>query len=720
MAVPAKCVNCANDPQPHPPNPPQQPPANLGVVLGVLGGCALVALVVAIIVPLVRRRGRRAGSILSVSRSLYRRVLDGDLVERNADAGTNTNTNENTDGLYLPSRRPSIRHQKLFAGPDAQPLLPLLLDPLRPISALTWSDLRTRSSSPHSSSSTGTSADTSEPSMQDEDEYRVDPDAPGAGIDRASSLSTNRATTSHRSSSSRSTREREHERASRRDEHQQGRLATTISDHGQGAAAARSRALPLPPRSPTPPGLPSKFEYRIAAARRASLPLPLPITPTSPSDSGRNRVTSGMPALYAPVPSTSTSLVASAAATAASPGLALARHPSGRHRAATHKPGMEPVLEDSPADAAYAETRSLQLPSPPASPEQRQPMPQWHATSAMSSASASASSASRRRPSLTASQSAPTATTSSHRPRSSTGPAIPLTAAFQTSVLRSGSQSTASSGAATSGHRYPSIVTSPPLPSIPGASSSQARTRPSSVSVGQGALLSPESPDMSRPTESFRRMSTTDIRHRRPAGPREDIEARATLRATDVARTTQVQAGSGSGYDSRVASLSFGGPTFTTPPPLPLASPPALSPTPPRLSVSVHGSQSPPTSALASAPSSWRASGSLQQQQQQQYQQYQQQQHHQHAQQHGPALVRRKDSAALRPLPVSALMSPGPGVGVGVGVGGSRSRSNSVRSTRAGSVSGMVQLPPLDPITPLTLSLQGSSEEEQEEERRRR
>ncbi|KAI0365558.1 hypothetical protein BV20DRAFT_725662 [Pilatotrama ljubarskyi] len=675
MAVPAQCQDCANDPssqnEPYSPNPSQRP-ANLGVVLGVLGGCSLVALVVTIVVPLVRRRVRRAGSIFSSSRSSYRKVRDGD-VEGNAVADANA------EHLYLPSRRPSFRHQKVFAGPDAQPLLPLLLDPLRPISALTWSDFRSRTKSPSASTDSDSLA------MPD------DVDLPDPAATDKTSLSTNRATTSHRSTSTRSAREREH----RRDE--LGR--PVISDDG----AATHPALPSPHRSPTPPGLPSKREYSIVSARRASLPLP--ITPTSPSDSSQVRVTSGMP-LFAPVPS--------ASSTAGVVGSALARHPSGRPRTATQKPGMEPVLEDAAADA-YAETRSLQLPSPPASPEQPQPQPQWRGTLSPSSSSSST----RRRPSLTASQSAPT--TSPYRPRSSTGPSIPLTAAFQTSVLRSGSQSTTTSSTATTGHRYPSIVTSPPpLPASLHRDSS-ARARPSSVSVGRssGALLSPESPETPRPTEAFRRMSTTDIRHRRPSRSDAEQESttrgtaggqpRAFLRTSDAMRTTQVQPGLGTSYDPRAVAMSTGTePSFTTPPPQPL-SPPALSPTPPRLTVHTRAPSAGPSAVTwRASPSGSTTSLSPQQQYQEQYQQqYQRQQQGQ-----GPALVRRKDSPALRPIPVSAL------AGMSLGPSGSRSRSNSVRSTNTSVGTGPVQLPPIDPVTPLTMSLRSSPEDEEGEGKR--
>ncbi|KAH9889535.1 hypothetical protein C8Q73DRAFT_793733 [Cubamyces lactineus] len=554
----------------------------------------------------------------------------------------------------------------MFPGPDAQPLRPLLLDPLRPISALTWSDLRSRTKSP--SASTCASTDSLSSILM------LDDDPAAAPSDQAS-LATNRATTSHRSSSTRSARDRDHA-TGRRDE--LGR--PVISED----ASPTRPALPSPHRSPTPPGLSSKREYSSRSTRRASLPLP--ITPTSPLDSTQPHATSGMPPLYAaPVPSAPSTAVA-----AAGPAAALSRYSVSRPRTTTtQRPGMEPVLEDD----AYAETRSLQLPSPPASPEQSQP--HWrgiHSSVHAADASFASSSSTRRRPSLTATQSAPTAAMP-HRPRSSTGPAIPLTAAFQTSVLRSGSQSTAATASA---HRYPSIVTAP--------SSASGRARPSSVSVaitsgggggtGSTALLSPESPEMTRPTDAFRRMSTTDIRHRRPTHAEQAQgqtgDPPVFGRPFDAARTgTQ-----GHAYVPRTASISISGPSFTTPPPNPL-SPPTLAPTPPRLSVHTHSMHGhPPSQSSSSSTHSRGPSG-------------------------GPALVKRKDSPALRPIPVSALMGgPSSASMGGMSLGGSRSRSNSVRSTRTGHGYGSAQLPPVDTVTPLTMSWKGSAEEDDESEGR--
>ncbi|KAI0654010.1 hypothetical protein C8Q70DRAFT_550773 [Cubamyces menziesii] len=676
MAVPAQCENCANDPYSHlPPHAhPQSSSFSLPVVLGVLGTCSLVAFVAAILVPLARRHVHRRGRIsIAPSRSFYSKVSDGDLEQ---DAGADADAN--AGGVYLPSRRPSFRHQKMLAGPDAQPLRPLLLDPLRPISALTWSDLRSRTKSP--SASTCASTDSLSSILM------LDDDPAAAPSDQAS-LATNRATTSHRSSSTRSARDRDHA-TGRRDE--LGR--PVISEDGSPTRPA----LPSPHRSPTPPGLSSKREYSSRSTRRASLPLP--ITPTSPLDSTQPRATSGMPPLYAaPIPSAPSTAVATAG-----PAAALSRYSTSRPRTTTtQRPGMEPVLEDD----AYAETRSLQLPSPPASPEQSQP--HWrgiHSSVHSTDAASASSSSTRRRPSLTTSQSAPTAAMP-HRPRSSTGPAIPLTAAFQTSVLRSGSQSsTATAPSFAPTHRYPSIVTTP--------SAASGRTRPSSVSVaitsggggtGSAALLSPESPEMTRPTDAFRRMSTTDIRHRRPthaeqAQGQTGGDPPAFSRPFEAARTgTQVHARDAP-YDPRTASLSIPRPSFSTPPPNPL-SPPSLSPTPPRLSVHTHSMQGYAPTHTSSSSSSAHSRGPS----------------------GGPALVRRKDSPALRPIPVSALMGGPSSAGMaGMSLSGSRSRSNSVRSTRTGHGHASAHLPPVDSVTPLTMSWKGSSEEDEEGEERRR
>ncbi|KAH9942231.1 uncharacterized protein BXZ73DRAFT_97650 [Epithele typhae] len=148
---------------------------------------------------------------------------------------------------------------------------------------------------------------------------------------------------------------------------------------------------------------------------------------------------------------------------------------------------MAPLYEDGDG-GDLAETRSLQLPSPPASPD-RGYGPQA------------------RRPSLTG---RPTSTsTSSGRPRAGTGPStpLPLTAAFNTSVLKAGGGEGARLGrsASVSGsNRFPAIA---------------PRSRPSSATVRPHAHAGEDAEgekEMARPTEAFRRMSTTDIRQRHP------------------------------------------------------------------------------------------------------------------------------------------------------------------------------------------------------------
>ncbi|KAI0716027.1 hypothetical protein C8T65DRAFT_738269 [Cerioporus squamosus] len=630
MPPPAACTNCPDDSSS---SPPTQQEANLGVVLGVLGGLCLVALVVVVVVPLVRRRVRRRQSILSgrTASHSYRKARTSDI----------------EDEMYLPSRRPSFLHQKMFPGPDEKPLLkPLILDPLRPISALTWSNLRFGSKSPSSSTDHG-SDELAHPDSQF-DLGIADP------ADQVS-LSTDRAQNSHRTMSK-----------------------STKSSHGTAGAVedeARS-SLPSLQRSPTPPGLPSKRGSPAVSARRASLP----ITPISPPDSSpspsRYGVGPGMP-FFAPTPAAPPpgapatpynplSPVSPQTASTSS----LARSGSYAPSITRKGPGMDPVPEDADADE-YAETRSLQLPSPPASPDQSDA--RW----------------SNRRPSLAGRQSAPNALP--FRPRSSTGPsvALPLTAAFQTSVLRSGSTSSSSNpGASSQVQRYPSITTSPPP---------RTRSRPSSVSVpmsgSSGSSAStpspaPEGDIMARPTEAFRRMSTSDVRHRQPysnSAREDDPIGRAYLRSSNALQVPEVrEAGPGhSSYRHAMVynpppqhGVSRDGPTFTTPPPNPLSpvSPIPATHTPSssarRLSVSTsHTSQHsrPPGMGAPHPPTvTWKslASGS------------------------------RSSLSSHQ----SHLRDP------------TRSRSNSVRSTRTLPS----QLPPLDPVTPLSLSLDGSPESENE------
>ncbi|RPD64312.1 hypothetical protein L226DRAFT_533601 [Lentinus tigrinus ALCF2SS1-7] len=634
MAPPADCKDCANDSSS---SPPDQQNANVGVVLGVLGGLCFVALVVAVAVPLIRHRVCRRQYILSPTRSKHRY--------------SNAPTSDIQDGMYLPSPgRPSSFHQKMYPGPDEKPLLkPLILDPLRPISALTWSDLRFGSNSASPSTDHGSYHFAHQDTQLDLRIFHPSDQA---------SLQADRAQSSRSMSKS-----------------------TKSSHDTAGAVEDEARSsLPSLQRSPTPPGLPSKRGSPAVAARRRSLP----ITPISPSDSSpspsRHAAGSGMP-FFAPAPAPAMPASAVPLSTPYNPLSPVSpQTPSTSNlaRSGSYVPsmsrkglGMEPVPEDADADE-YAETRSLQLPSPPASPDQSDP--RW--------------SSSKRRPSLTGRQSAPNALP--FRPRSSTGPsvALPLTAAFQTSVLRSGSgSSTSNAGASSQVQRYPSITaaTSPPP---------RTRSRPSSVSVTMSGASSTsastpspalEADIMARPTEAFRRMSTSDVRHRQPysSSAREDDPiGRAYLRSSNAQHIPEVCNASPGPSSHRHAmvynpppphAVARDGPTFTTPPPNPLSpvSPmqvaPAHSSSAPRLSVSTNhhqrpsgmGSSHPPTVTWKSLASGSRASMSSQQ---------------------------------------SHLRDP------------TRSRSNSVRSTRTLPS----HLPPLDPVGPLSLSLDGSPESDNE------
>lgn len=482
-------------------------------------------------------------------------------------------------------------------------------------------------------------------------------------------MQTNRATTSHRSMSRSST---------------------------GGAIQVEARdSLPSLQRSPTPPGLPSKRGSHLFAQRRASLPItPLPTSDSSPNPSRRGTGNTAMPIpVFAPLPSSSSS-PSSTSETHYNPlspvspltPANLARTPS-HARSVPHKPprSMEPVPEDTDADTGeYSETRSLQLPSPPASPDEDM---RWRA------AAGSSSSPSSRRPSLSGRQSTPNALPSNFRPRSSTGPsALPLTAAFQTSVLRSGS-----GGGASSMQRYPSITRSPPPPSSH-RDREHERSRPSSVSVSMSmrASSSPSRVDaddniMARPTEAFRRLSTTDIRHRHPHSSREEDSARGFLRTSDAVRVPHLQQ-LGPGPASHRHATVYNAP----PPPPPGAhavrgpsgysspltsshlSPPALSPLPsppsqaPRLTVHTNASAS---TSMASP-------------------------HHRALGMGGahPSGVTWKSLASGSRASLASQQS--------------RSRSNSVRSVR--TLPG--QLPPIDPVTPITLSLRGSPEDEEQDE----
>ncbi|OBZ69617.1 hypothetical protein A0H81_10523 [Grifola frondosa] len=319
---------------------------------------------------------------------------------------------------------------------------------------------------------------------------------------------------------------------------------------------------------------------------------------------------------------------------------------SSRHRAVVQRPGMEPVMEDG--TDLYA--TSLQLPSPPASPNQSQR--DWRTNT------------STRRPSLTGSQAAPTSLP--FRPRSSTGPSFPLTSAFQTSMLRSGMQSTPHTSTT---QRYPSITTSPPPHEPSRSGSALLGSNPQVESVTKA----------SRPVDPFRRLSTTDIRHRHPlqasaepsASP-PSSEQRAFLYPPESLRKPQYQEAGGSSSHRQGTSVSG----------------------------SIHPSQSQSSHTRSSADTTRTGPSMVVSNQQQSHVQQQQQ----------PALVKRKDSLALRPLPLSSFLhspphSPPSGPTA-------RSRSNSVRTER----SLPVYIPPLDPIPPLNFEHKYSPEDPEQKE----
>lgn len=294
-----------------------------------------------------------------------------------------------------------------------------------------------------------------------------------------------------------------------------------------------------PMRTPTPPGLPSKIGASNVVGRASpsghllstdaggGSPPMLPVSPVSP----------GAPAQ--PMSS------------------------SSRSRRHTMKPFMEPV----PEHGGHTSPHSRQLPSPPASPDQDQPLQGT------------------RRPTLTGTHSL--SATLPFRPRSGSGPAPQLANAFD-----------------------PSLLTALPSPDFDAHSS---RSRSSTVSQEGGQ----QSEGVLRPAEAFRRMSTTDIRHRRP-----------TYSPTEREPGPSQPSGSG-----RRASSAAVPPTLFSPVPLNTATPPP------------HAPYRNPTGSGRSEPSNltWRSSLPPRPLPQHEPQ---------------PALVKRGDSRALRPLPPSAFASP--------------------------------------------------------------
>ncbi|KAM5542852.1 hypothetical protein V8D89_003236 [Ganoderma adspersum] len=498
-----------------------------------------------------------------------------------------------------------------------------------------------------------------------------------------------------------------------------------------GAIEGEARpSLPPSQRIPTPPALPSRRGSPAVTARRASLP----ITPVSPSDrlpsssspwSTHN--TAMHPAAVRPLPTPPT-MPGSAASHIAPPPMSLGPlspvSPStvarnmGYTRSMTHKPpGMDTVPEDGAADASeYVETRSLhQLPSPPLSPDEPHVDPRRRGSSVSSS----------RRPSVVGRQGASNALPT-HRPRSSTGPsvALPLTAAFQTSVLRSGSGTSSSVPPSSfgQGQRYATFTSSSPPP----------RSRPSSVSVS--SALGPPRPlpsplpvpdadgNMPRPvTESFRRMSTTDIRttrHQlssssRPGSPSREGPSRVFMRSPASPGSEAATSGTSSRPSSShrhavvhtpppLPSIGLGAggsvvpSSFAPPSSLPLSptSPPSLSPaatsvsasTGPQLLVHTHSHSHARTPGMGSA--------------------------HPH-----PSTVNWKSLASGSRASVAPSSSQNPSPSAYPSV--PRSRSNSVRSVRTLPVPPP-HLPALDALPPLSMALKDAAEEDRGEGSSRR
>ncbi|KAH9834224.1 uncharacterized protein C8Q71DRAFT_859879 [Rhodofomes roseus] len=417
-----------------------------------------------------------------------------------------------------------------------------------------------------------------------------------------------------------------------------------MDDTGQQDACDAQMSAGALKHSPTPPGLPSKIGASTATAAPS-----YSSTPAAVADSALH---AGMYPL-SPV----------------SPVLSMSRGAS-RSRPGTARPGMEPLLEDG--GGSPAEPPPLrQLPSPPSSPDQYEPNYRG--------------SASRRRPSVTSNQTAPSVLP--YRPRSSTTTSLPLSAAFRTSLLSGTPSAHASSSTPP---RYPTLA-------VP-----VSRSRASSVSLAPIPDVSPTE----RPMDAVRRMSTTELRHRHPL---------STTAATASTHSGSHSATHGSGSQdamhgghasgpSRMPDYGEAGPSswqrrssmqLERSPPTLTSSPSPLSPPPsarPFRPLPVPGAQSASTARPTTAPGPHtqpHPPAHLQSQSQLPSQPHQ----------HLPALVRKRDSPALRPLPASpfAYGGAGPAVSRQPSTASTRTRSSSVMSER----SLPRQLPPLAPLPPL-------------------
>jgi len=351
-----------------------------------------------------------------------------------------------------------------------------------------------------------------------------------------------------------------------------------------------------PMRTPTPPGLPSKIGASNVVGR------------ASPSGHVLSTDAAGETPPMLPI-------------SPVSPGAPTTPMSSGsRSRRHTMKPFMEPV----PEHGSHTSTHSRQLPSPPASPDQDQ---LWRGS---------------RRPPLTGTQSL--SSTLPFRPRSGSGPAPPLTNAFEASLL------TASPSPDFDAHR--------------------SRSRSSSISREAGQ----QSEGVLRPVDAFRRMSTTDIRHRHPTySPPERGMAPISVQPTRAyTRSPEPGPSQPSGFNRR-ASSAASPPTLFSPVPLNTATPPPHSS---YQSSADIGRTQPPSQA-------WRSSLPPRPPSQSQHE-------------HQPALVKRGDSRALRPLPPSAFASPP----TSPPTSSSHSRTSSVRSVET-ERSIPVRVPSFNPLPPM-------------------
>ncbi|KAH9917553.1 uncharacterized protein B0H18DRAFT_34482 [Fomitopsis serialis] len=379
--------------------------------------------------------------------------------------------------------------------------------------------------------------------------------------------------------------------------------------------------------SPTPPGLPSKIGASTAPGGGSYSSMP---------------ATSSDAALH----------VGMYPLSPVSPVFTMSRGAS-RSRPGTARTGMEPLIEDGTPSAGPPPLR--QLPSPPSSPDQYEPNFRGSTT--------------RRRPSVTASHTAPSAIT--YRPRSSTTTAVPLTAAFQTSLL-SGTQS---AHASASTHRYPSLA-------VPAS-----RSRASSVSLAPIPDLSPTE----RPADAARRMSmtTTELRHRHPSSATATQgSTHPTSHGTATRSGTPSHGATHASVQPRIPEYGEAGPsTWQRRRSMQLErSPPPFTGSPSPLS--------PPPSArpIRPLPVPGAPAGARPHSQSQSHTQHEAQSH-----QHLPPIVRKRDSPALRPLPASPFVHAGAVSRQSSLSASTRTRSSSVMSER----SMPRQLPPLAPLPPL-------------------